>query len=36
MYVTYTVCRKEVTTGMTNFSNPGKVEMCGDSKAVLF
>ena len=35
MYITCTVCRKEITTGMTNFSNPGKVEMCGDSKAVL-
>ena len=35
MYVTCTVCRKEITTGMTNFSNSGKVEMCGASNAVL-
>ena len=24
-----------LNTGMTNFSNSGKVEVCGDSKAVL-
>ena len=35
MYVTFTVCRKEITTSMTNFSNAGKAEMCGDSEAVL-
>ena len=26
---------KEIMTGMTNYSNLGKVEMCGDSKTVL-
>ena len=35
MYVTFRVCHKEITTGMTNFSNSGKVEMCGDSNAGL-
>ena len=34
MYVTCRVCCKKIVTGMTNFSNSGKVEVCGDSKAV--
>ena len=25
---------KQIVTGMTNLSNSGKVEMCGDSRAV--
>ena len=35
MYVTCAVCHKYIATVMTNFSNSGKVEMCGDSKADL-
>ena len=34
MYVTCTVCHKEIFTGMTNFSNSGKVEMCAESNTV--
>ena len=35
IHVTCTVCRKKITTGMTNLNNSEKAEICGYSKAVL-
>ena len=35
MYMSHVQYGKYIITGMANFSNSGKVEMCGDSKAVL-